>query len=76
MNKTELVRAMNEIIIATTDEDLYEVWIQVVPDQADDIDFKEIAEDKELFKDTVNCFIRLSKYFKEGLNFGGEWFKG
>jgi hypothetical protein len=76
VNKFELIKAMHEIILATTDERLYEIWDRIVPDEADDTDFQDIADDKELFRDTVNCFIRLSKHFKEGLNFEGEWFMG
>ena len=76
MNKFELVKAMNELILATGDEDIYETWFMTVPDVADDTDFKEIAESEELFKETVNSFIRLSKYFKEGLELFGTWYEG
>lgn len=76
MNKIELIRVMNEIILATGDEDIYETWFLTVPDTADEDDFKDIAESDELFSETVNSFIRLSKYFREGLKFFDKWYKG
>lgn len=76
MNKIELIRVMNEIILATGDEDIYETWFLTVPDTADENDFKDIAKSNKLFSETVNSFIRLSKYFKEGLKFFDKWYQG
>ena len=68
MDKVEFVKALNELILATGDEDLFEV-----PSEED---FEFIANDEESFKETVNTFIRLSKHFKEGLNLYGNWYHG
>jgi hypothetical protein len=76
MDKKNFVKFMNELILATTDEDVIESWIQVVPDQADEDDFKDIAEDEELFLMTMNKFLNLSKHLKEGVKLFGNWYFG
>ena len=76
MNKADFVKFMNELILATTDEDVIDSWYQVVPDGADEEDFKEIAEDEELFLITMNKFLNLSKHLKEGVKLFGNWYFG
>ena len=76
MNKVTFLKLLNILIYATCDEDLIENWIQYVPDAVYDEDFVEIAEDSELFRDVVNCFIRLSKHFKYGLKLFDEFYDG
>ena len=73
--KEEIIRVMNTLIHATQDEDLIDIWLMLVPDGADNTDLKEIAEDEELFKAVVTRFIGLSKYFQEGINLFGRWYK-
>jgi transposase len=51
-------------------------WFNYVPDEPSEEDFQEIAEDKELFDAVVNCFIRVSRHLKEGINIDGTWYKG
>lgn len=76
MNKVELIKAMNEIVLATTDEDnVIDTWLRYgVPDEPTDEDFKFIANNEDSFKETVECFIILSKHFKEGLKLFGKWY--
>ena len=77
MNKVEFIKALNEIILGLGDEDLIEVWLTCgVPDQPDDEDFEFIANDQDSFDEVVNCFVRLSKHIKEGINIDGKWYKG
>ena len=67
--KFELVRSMNTIVTALNNEEpYYQRWIDIVPDCASDEDFRDIAENEELFKDTVDCFKGIMKdYLKDGI---------
>ncbi len=67
--KFELVKSMNTIVIALNNEEAYyQHWIDVVPDDPRDEDFRDIAEDELLFQDTVDCFKDIMKvYLKDGL---------
>ena len=73
MDKVTMLKAMHELIMATTDEDILDVWF--MNGITDEDDFKFIAEDEESFKEVVNLFIRLSKHFKDGLHLFGAWYK-
>ena len=72
--KYELVKAMNEIVMSLNNEDAYyNHWIFIVPDEANDDDFYDIATDEELFNDTVKCFKRnMREYLKDGIYVGNE----
>lgn len=74
VTRYEILRVMNYLIKSTTDEDIYEIWIQSVPDQVTDEELKEISEDSEDFKDIVETFLKLSKYLKSGVKIEGEWY--
>ena len=67
MNKTEFVKA-------TTNEDVIDSWLTVVPDGADDEDFKLIGADDELFGSAVSLFIKLSKHIRGGLYLNDRWY--
>lgn len=71
--KYELVKAMNTIVKGLNNEDAYESWICIVPDEADDTDLHDIAKDEELFSDTVECFKRLmDNYLGDGIYVAGK----
>ena len=55
------VEAMHQLILALGDEDIYEQWINVVPDEPDASDFEFIAEDAELYNDCVKIFLHAMK---------------
>lgn len=77
MNKVEFIKALNELMLGTTDEDLLEVWfMNGVPDCPSQEDFEFIANNEESFDDVVNCFIRLSKHLKEGIYIDNKFYKG
>jgi hypothetical protein len=77
MNKVEFVKALNELVLGLGDEDHLEYWFTCgVPDCPSQEDFEFIANDKDSFDETVNCFIRLSKHLKEGIEIDGKWYKG
>lgn len=63
----EAVKAMNTLVRLMNDEEAYMEWIVTVPDQADDNDLLDIADDEELFSETVSDFFRIwSDYADEG----------
>ena len=70
--KFELVKSMNIIVKELNNEEAYYgSWIYIVPDEADDEDFRDIAEDEELFVDTVKCFKGIMRnYLKDGIYIG------
>ena len=69
--RADFVRSMNNIIIHLNDEDAYMNWIQVVPDGADEEDFKAIADDEDLFDETIYLFKDLmGRYMKNGIYIG------
>lgn len=72
--KFELVKSMNTIVKELNNEEgYYNHWIYIVPDEADDEDFRDIAEDEELFTDTVNSFKSIMKNFlKDGIYIGDK----
>lgn len=72
MNKIEILKAMNTIILALNNEEAYfDSWILTVPDEATDEDFEYIAGDLELFTDAVKLFKELMKeYLDDGLYIG------
>ena len=76
MDKVTFLKVLNELILATTDEDIIDSWLAVFPDGADDEDFKEIAEDEELFLCIMNKFLKLSIHLKEGVKLFGNWYFG
>lgn len=69
--RADFVRSMNDIIVHLNDENAYMKWIAVVPDGADEEDFKTIADDEELFDETVYLFKDLmERYMKNGIYVG------
>ena len=72
--KFELVKSMNTIVKALNNEEAYYgSWIYLVPDEADDEDFQEIAEDEELFSSVVRCFKgNMLDYVEDGIYIGGD----
>ncbi len=62
----EAVKAMNTLVKSLNDESAYyNHWIYIVPDEASDDDLEYIAEDEELFKDTVSMFLRIMKVYAD-----------
>ena len=66
MNKIEFIKALNELILGTADEDIIEVWyMNGVPDSPSQEDFEFIANDQESFDDVVNCSSFAVKHWLE-----------
>lgn len=69
--RSDFVRSMNNIMVHMNDENAYMKCITVVPDGADEEDFKAIADDEELFDSTVYLFKDLmDRYMKNGIYIG------
>ena len=69
--RADFVRSMNNIMVHMNDENAYMKWIEVVPDGADEEDFKAIADDEELFDGVVYLFKDLTeRYMKNGIYVG------
>ena len=80
MNRQErinFIKALNTLIIGLGDEEQIEPWLMCgVPDQPDESDFEFIADNDESFDETVNLFIRMSKYLKTGIYIDNKFYKG
>lgn len=59
-DRVNLVKNMNEIVKSLNDESFYwGTWAHVVPDEADESDFQEIAQDEELFDLVCEKFCKI-----------------
>lgn len=58
--REEILRDMNNSILATGDENIFEVWFsEGIPDECDDEIYTEIAEDEDEYSRIKNVFIDL-----------------
>lgn len=68
IRRFEIIKSMNTLIQSLNNEDAYYEWIIVVPDEANDDDFMDIASDEELFRECVKLYKRLyEKYIEDGI---------
>lgn len=56
-----LLKAMHEVVISMNDENAYERWILVVPDEPTEDDFEYMANDDELMDDACRLFRSIVK---------------
>lgn len=69
--RAEFVQSMNDIVRHLNDENAYSRWIEVVPDGAEQANFEYIADEEELFDETVYLFKNIMKrYLKNGIYIG------
>ena len=71
-HRAAIVRSMNTLVLALNNEEpLFHVWLYIVPDEATEDDFEQIAEDEELFTETVDAFTEIMNgYLKDGFYIG------
>ena len=68
MRRISLVEQMNEVMKSMNNEDAYESWIYIVPDEATREDFEYIAQDYELYQECRHLFDDLyTEYHEDGL---------
>lgn len=64
--KTELrirqLKAMNTCMMQCNDEELFDEWIWIFPDEASDADIQSIAMDDEAYNDVCDLFARLVSF--------------
>ena len=58
-----LLKAMHEYVRFIDDERAYMTWIYEVPDCPSDMDFRDIAEDQEMWEDVCHLFGELVKEY-------------
>lgn len=69
--RAEFVQSMNNVVKHLNDENAYMHWITVVPDEAEQADFDDIADDEELFDEVVYLFKNImERYLKNGIYIG------
>lgn len=69
--RAEFVQSMNNVVKHLNDENAYMHWITVVPDEAEQADFEDIAYDEELFDEVVYMFKNIMElYLKNGIYIG------
>lgn len=69
--RAEFVQSMNNVVRHLNDENAYMHWITVVPDEAEQADFEDIADDEELFDEAVYLFKNImERYLKNGIYIG------
>lgn len=67
--KKEIVRSMHLIVSSLNDETAYyDEWIHIVPDEPTEEDFFDIANDEEIFAQTISFFKSImERYLPDGL---------
>jgi len=69
--RAEFVQSMNNVVRHLNDENAYMHWITVVPDEAEQADFEDIADNEELFDEAVYLFKNImERYLKNGVYIG------
>lgn len=60
----EILKAMDTLVRGLNDEDAYyDHWIWLVPDEATDEDFMDIAEDNEDINEVVEQFLLIMNHY-------------
>lgn len=63
--RMNILGGMNEYLINNVQDEeiIVDIWFaEGVPDGATEDDLRSIAEDEELWLDTINCFAKCAKY--------------
>ncbi len=69
-NEMTLLRAnimggMNEYIKEIGDDDLWDLWIEVFPDECSEDELMEMAENNDIWLDVVNHFNECLKWMNQ-----------
>lgn len=57
--KAMQVKAMHECVMCANDENLYMNWVLTVPDEPTKEDFEDIADDKKMYNEVCDLFVRI-----------------
>jgi len=61
MLKANIMGGMNEYIKEQGDDDLWDIWIEVFPDECSEDELMEMAENDSIWYDVVNRFAYILK---------------
>lgn len=74
--KLKLLKAMDTVVTCINDEEAYMWWVNIVPDQATESDFRFIVEDDEEYEAAVRVFGQICKNFLEtGIYIDGDLYE-
>ena len=59
--RANIMGGMNEYIREIGDEDLWELWIEVFPDECSENELMELAEDETIWLDVIKRFAWCCK---------------
>ena len=59
--KMALATSMNDYVMNTGDEDLFDIWLEIYPDEATDEDIQFICENWDLWKTLCITFGEIAK---------------
>ena len=62
MLKANIMGGMNEYIKEQGDDDMWELWIEVFPDECSEEELMEMAENDQIWFDVVERFAYLLKW--------------
>lgn len=62
MLKANIMGGMNEYIKKQGDDDLWDEWIKVFPDECSEDELMEMAENDQIWFDVINHFAELLKW--------------
>ena len=53
------LKAMHQVVLEVGDEDIYDDWILLVPDEPSEDDFMFMAESDGLYDECIDLFVSL-----------------
>lgn len=66
--RANIMGGMNEYIKELGDDDLWDIWIEVFPDECSEEELMEMAEDEDIFTNVIHHFSyaleQISNYDK------------
>ena len=65
MLKANIMGGMNEYIEEQGDDDLWDLWIRVFPDECSEDELIEMAKDNDTWLDVVNHFNECLKWINQ-----------
>ncbi len=61
--RANIMGGMNEYVKAQGDDDLWEEWISVFPDECSEEELMEMAKNGMIFEDVVSHFNKMNKNY-------------
>ena len=61
MLRANIMGGMNEYIKELGDDNLWDIWIEVFPDECSEDELIEMAESNNIWEDVISCFAYCCK---------------